>query len=47
MPQCRGIPGWEDRSGWVGGAPSERQRERGRDKGFLKVRPEKGKTFEM
>jgi hypothetical protein len=35
---------WE----WVGGgAPSERQGERGWDKGFLKGRPGKGKTFEM
>jgi hypothetical protein len=26
MPQCRGMPGREDRSGWVGrGAPSLRQ----------------------
>jgi hypothetical protein len=42
------MPKREDRSGWVGGgAPSERQEEGEWDRGFLKERPEKGKTFEM
>jgi hypothetical protein len=38
MLQCREMPGQEDRSRWVGG---------GWDRGFLKGRPGKGKTFEM
>jgi hypothetical protein len=21
MPQCKGMPGWEDKSGWVGEHP--------------------------
>ena len=48
MPQCRGIPGLEDRRGLMGGgAPSQCQGERGWDSGFPKGRPGKGKTFEM
>ena len=50
MPQCRGMQGQEDRSGWVGGWESTliEAGERGWDKEFL-GRGELGKviTFEM
>jgi hypothetical protein len=46
MPQCRGMPGQEDGSGWVGEHP-HRGGGGGRDRGFPKGRPGKGKTFEM
>jgi hypothetical protein len=47
MPQCRGMPGWKDRSGWVGGGgPSQRQGE-GDGRGLPKGGPGRGKTFEM
>jgi hypothetical protein len=48
VPQYRGMPGQEGRSGWVGGgAPSRRQREGGWNTDFLKWRRGKGKTIEM
>jgi hypothetical protein len=46
MPHCRGMPRWEDGSWWVGENP-HRGKGRGWDRGFLKGRPERGKTFEM
>jgi hypothetical protein len=44
MPQCRGMPGREDRSGWVGGgALSQRQGEGDGIGGFLRGNLERGK----
>jgi hypothetical protein len=43
MPQCRRMPGWEGRSGWVGEYPIEV----GEGMGVPEGRPEKGLTFEM
>jgi hypothetical protein len=40
MPECRGMPGQEDRSGWVGGGF-------GMGWEFPKGRPGKGETFEV
>ena len=42
MPQYRGMPGPESRSGWVG-----KLFEGGGDRGCLEVKPGKGITFEM
>jgi hypothetical protein len=42
MPQCRGIPRPESRSGWVGD-----QGERRGDRGALEGKPGKRITFEM
>jgi hypothetical protein len=51
MPQCRGMPGREDGSGWVCGWVGEHpQRGRGRRDGIgglVKYRPGKQKTSEM
>jgi hypothetical protein len=46
MPQFRGMPGWEDGSGWVEEYP-HRGRGRGRGWRLQKGRSGKGKTFEM
>jgi hypothetical protein len=42
MLQCRGMPGPESGSGWVGDQGEERG-----DRGFLEKKPGKGITFEM
>ena len=42
MPQHRGVPGPESRSGWVG-----EQGKEGRVRGFSEEKPGKGITFEM
>jgi hypothetical protein len=42
MPQYRGMPGQESRSGWVGN-----QGERGGDGGFSERKLGKGIAFEM
>lgn len=42
MPQCRGMPGHENWSGWVGD-----QGERGLDSGFSEGKPAKGIIFKM
>ena len=48
MPQCRGMPGQGVASGWVGGgAPSQKQGERGWNRGFPEGKPGKVITFEM
>jgi hypothetical protein len=48
MPQCRGMPGKEDRVGRCVGKHSHRSRGRkGCNREFLKGRTENGKTFEM
>jgi hypothetical protein len=46
MPQCRGMPGQEGRSGWVGRWVGEHPH-RGRewDRGFLKETPRKGENI--
>jgi hypothetical protein len=45
MPQCREMPGQEDRSGWWSSLIEAGVV--GWDRGFQKGRPGKGKTFEM
>jgi hypothetical protein len=45
MPQCRGMPRWEGRSGWVGGEHPHRGRVG--DRGSLEGRPGKGIIFEV
>jgi hypothetical protein len=46
MPQCSGMPGREDRSGWVGSTLIEAGG-RGWNRGILKGRSGKVKTFEI
>jgi hypothetical protein len=45
MPQCRGMPGWQDGSGWVG--EHSHRGVGGLYRAFPKGTPGKGKTFEM
>jgi hypothetical protein len=52
MPQCKGMPEWEGRSGWVGGLGSTLIEASGRgmgerDRGFPEWKLGKGITFEM
>ena len=47
MPQCTGIGGWEDGSGWMGGEHLHRGSGRGWNRGVLEGRSGKGITFEM
>jgi hypothetical protein len=44
MPQCRGMPGWEGKSGYEGGGAPYRGRERGDGiGGFWRVYLDRGK----
>jgi hypothetical protein len=43
MPQCRGMPGWEDRSGWVGEQPDGGRGKGDGIRGFPRGKLEKGK----
>ena len=48
MLKCRGMPGLEDESGWMGGgASSQRGWYRGLHRGLLGGRHERGMTSEM
>ena len=45
VPQCRGMPGQEDGSGWMQEHPHRGRGGGGGDRKFLKGRPGKGETF--
>jgi hypothetical protein len=45
VPQCRGMPGWEDGSGWMWLDPHRGTLIGGWERRFPKGRPEKGKDI--